>query len=236
MADSHKRPKEFHIGDFVMIKLRPERFSPGTMKKLHARGAGPFKILRRVGQNAYVLELPPDFGISPTFNVSDIKEFKEPVLIPSEPFEPYPIFESETQNECPPATQPERRDRVERILDDQTITTRNKGYQRYLVRWQGRPESDDSWITHEDLQQINPDLLEKYHGQTSSYSTGSSSSSQGRIGADTRALRRLHSIWLRNGRNTDSKSKPKHQGSIWITEQEGWFNNGDIISTDPEVA
>ncbi|WP_374695326.1 hypothetical protein ACEW7V_02420 [Areca yellow leaf disease phytoplasma] len=35
-----------------------------------------------------------------------------------------------------------------------------RGYQRFLVRWQGRPESDDSWISREDLQRLNPDLLE----------------------------------------------------------------------------
>ena len=53
MADSHKRIKEFNEGDSVMIKLRPERFPPGTMKKLHARGARPFKIIKKIGSNAY---------------------------------------------------------------------------------------------------------------------------------------------------------------------------------------
>ena len=88
------------------------------MKKLHARGARPFKVLKRVGPNAYVLEVPPDYGISSTFNISDLKEYKEPALIPSEPFGPYPAIESETLPECPPAISPDQRDRVECILDD----------------------------------------------------------------------------------------------------------------------
>ena len=54
-ADSHKRTKEFNEGDLVMIKLRPERFPPGTMKKLHACGARPFKVIKKIGPNAYVL-------------------------------------------------------------------------------------------------------------------------------------------------------------------------------------
>ena len=137
MANSHKRMKEFIVGDSVMVKLKPERFSLRTMKKLHVRGAGPFKVLKRAGPNAYVLELPPEYDISSTFNISDMKEYKEPALIPSEPFEPCPIFESATLPECPPAKPLDRKDRVEQILDDQAITTRNKGYQRYLVRWQG---------------------------------------------------------------------------------------------------
>ena len=58
LANSRKRAKEFTEGDFVMIRLRPERFPPGTLRKLHARGAGPFKVIKKVGSNAYVLELP----------------------------------------------------------------------------------------------------------------------------------------------------------------------------------
>ena len=155
------------------------------MKKLHGRGAGPFKIIRKLGSNAYLLELPQDYGISPTFNISDLTEYKEPALIPSEPFGPYLSSESEYLPECPPNI-PERKERIERILDDQITTTRNRSYQRYLVRWQGRPESEDSCITREDLQQIDHDLLESYHEQMDPYSTGSSSAQAGRIGVDTR--------------------------------------------------
>ena len=58
LVDSHKRAKEFCEGDYVMIRLNPEQFPPGTIKKLYARGAGPLKILKKIGPNAYVLELP----------------------------------------------------------------------------------------------------------------------------------------------------------------------------------
>jgi hypothetical protein len=39
--------------------------------------AGPFKILEKINDNAYKLELPPppEFGISPTFNISDLKPY-----------------------------------------------------------------------------------------------------------------------------------------------------------------
>ena len=196
MTNSHKRLKEFNEGDSVMIKFKPERFPPGTMKKLHARGAGPFKIIKKIGPNAYVLELPPSYGISSTFNVSDLKEYKEPALIPSELFGPNVSFESETPNECPPPSVPERKERIERILDDQIITTRNKGYQRYLVRWQGCPESEDSWISREDLQQIDPDALETY--QANPHSIGSSSSHPRRIGVGTRIRKRLQPIQVKS--------------------------------------
>ena len=198
LADSHKRAKEFCEGDYVMIRLNPERFPPRTIKKLHAREAGPFKIIKKIGPNAYVLELPPDMGISTTFNISDLVEYKEPVLIPSEPFEQETIIESEPIPECPPPIIPERREKVERILDDKTITTRNKNYQRYLVKWQSRPESNNSWITREDLQRLNPNLLEYYQSQVDPYSTGLSSPHPRRIDGGTKVQKSLHlnSVWI----------------------------------------
>ena len=188
-----------------MVRLWQERFPPGTLKKLHARSAGPFKVIKKIGYNVYVLDLPSDLGISSTFNVSDLVEYKEPIMIPSEPFEPEPIIESESIPECPPTILPKWRDKIERIRDDQAITTRNKGYQRYLVRWQGRPESEDSWITREDLQRINLDLLEYYQSKADPYSTESSSFHLGGIGAGTKVKRRLqsnlintNSLWIAN--------------------------------------
>ena len=168
-----------------MVRLKPERFPSGTIKKLHSRSIGPFKIIEKVGPNAYVLELPPDLGISSTFNISDLVEYREPAIIPSEAFGPDPLIERELTQQCP-LNWPECREKIERILDDQAISTRHKGYQRYLVRWQGRPESEDSWITREDLQCMDLDILGKYQGQTDPYSTGSSSFHPRRIDGDIR--------------------------------------------------
>jgi len=106
MADSRKRLKEFDEGDFIMIRLRPEWFPPGTIKKLHAHSSGPYKVIKKIKPNAYVLELLPELSISSTFNVSDLVEYKEPTLIPSEPFGPDPILESEPTHECPPTKIP----------------------------------------------------------------------------------------------------------------------------------
>ena len=145
-----------------MIRIRPERFPSGTVKKLHARGAGPFKILKKLGPNAYIIDLPSDYGFSSTFNVSDLIKYKEPITIPSDPFEPNPIVESEPPLECPQPKISRRHDRIERILDEQAISTRSHGYQRYLVRLQGHPESEDTWVTREELQRIDPDIIEHY--------------------------------------------------------------------------
>jgi hypothetical protein len=40
-----------------------------------SRVAGPFKILAKFNDNAYKLELPPEFGVSPSFNISDLRPY-----------------------------------------------------------------------------------------------------------------------------------------------------------------
>jgi hypothetical protein len=35
----------------------------------------PFKILEKINDNAYKLELPLEFGVSPTFNISDLRPY-----------------------------------------------------------------------------------------------------------------------------------------------------------------
>ncbi|WVZ52364.1 hypothetical protein U9M48_003433 [Paspalum notatum var. saurae] len=39
------------------------------------RADGPFKIIEKINDNAYKLELPPEFGVSPTFNIAYLKPY-----------------------------------------------------------------------------------------------------------------------------------------------------------------
>ena len=63
-----------------MVRLRPERYAPGTATKLHARSAGPFHVLSQIGENAYVVDIPHSWGISSTFNVADLASHQAPPL------------------------------------------------------------------------------------------------------------------------------------------------------------
>jgi hypothetical protein len=40
-----------------------------------SRAAGPSKILAKINDNAYKLELPPEFRVSPNFNISDLQPY-----------------------------------------------------------------------------------------------------------------------------------------------------------------
>ena len=39
---------------------------------MNSRGDGPFQVLERINDNAYKIDLPGEYNVSPTFNVSDL--------------------------------------------------------------------------------------------------------------------------------------------------------------------
>jgi hypothetical protein len=58
-----------------MAHLRKEIFPRGTYSKLNYKKIGPCRILRKISDNAYKLELLEDFDISPIFNVLTCTSF-----------------------------------------------------------------------------------------------------------------------------------------------------------------
>ncbi|XP_042509146.1 serine--tRNA ligase-like [Macadamia integrifolia] len=63
-ANHHRRYVEFKPGDIVMVRIPPERFPPGIVHKLHPQNMGPYKVLKRIVPNAYMLEFPPALKIN----------------------------------------------------------------------------------------------------------------------------------------------------------------------------
>ncbi|WVZ97667.1 hypothetical protein U9M48_043181 [Paspalum notatum var. saurae] len=65
----------FKPGDMVWLHLRKDRFPTLRRSKLMPRAAGPFKVLTKINDNAYILDLPAEFGVSTSFNVADLKPY-----------------------------------------------------------------------------------------------------------------------------------------------------------------
>ncbi|WVZ63685.1 LOW QUALITY PROTEIN: hypothetical protein U9M48_013298 [Paspalum notatum var. saurae] len=74
---SNKGRKKINLkpGDLVCLHLRKDRFLDLRKSKLMPRADGPFKIIEKINDNAYKLELPPEFGVSHIFNIADLKPY-----------------------------------------------------------------------------------------------------------------------------------------------------------------
>nr|GEY07944.1 putative reverse transcriptase domain-containing protein [Tanacetum cinerariifolium] len=85
-ADVRRKPLEFQFGDRVMLKVSPWKGVVHFRKrrKLNPRYIGPFKVLAKVRNVAYRLELPQQLSrVYSTFHVSNLKKclFDEPLAI-----------------------------------------------------------------------------------------------------------------------------------------------------------
>ena len=70
--NKHRKKVLFEPGDLVWIHLRKERVPDQRKSKLMPRGDGPFRVLAKINDNAYKIDLPPSYGVSNTFNVADL--------------------------------------------------------------------------------------------------------------------------------------------------------------------
>jgi hypothetical protein len=73
------------------------------------RGDGPFNVLSGINGNAYKIELPGDYGVSPTFNVTDLSPF---------------LGDEETESRVTPL---QEREEDAEICTKHTTSTKNQG-------------------------------------------------------------------------------------------------------------
>nr|GFB47757.1 putative reverse transcriptase domain-containing protein [Tanacetum cinerariifolium] len=86
-ADLKRKPMEFQVGDKVMLKVSPWKGIVRFDKrgKLNPRYVGPFKVLERIKDVAYKLDLLEELSrVHSTFHVSNLKKCHadEPLAVP----------------------------------------------------------------------------------------------------------------------------------------------------------
>ena len=86
-ANKGRRQVVFEPGDWVWLHMRKERFSVQRRSKLLPRGDGPFQVLERINDNAYKLDLPGEYQVSATFNVTDLSPFDAGDDLRTNPFQ-----------------------------------------------------------------------------------------------------------------------------------------------------
>ena len=156
-ANQKRRELEFEEGDSVMLNTQNLRKAMPGKSKLQPRFVGPFKVVKRIGEVAYKLQLPAGYRIHPVFHVSLLKAYREGK---DRPLPPEPTQPIATNGRGPLFTLGgEDWFEVQDIVGHQEAHVKykrgRKSFTRkqreYLVRWAGYGPDEDKWRPARDL-------------------------------------------------------------------------------------
>jgi ribosomal protein L21E len=134
-ADKNRSKRSFEVGDMVYMKLQPyvqSSVATRSNKKLSFRYYGPFRVLQRIGQVAYKLNLPATSRIHPVIHVSQLKKH-----VPNEV--------DVTHDLTSVCTNPEQILKPEKILNTRLIQRGASTVDQILVQWTTLPASMATW-------------------------------------------------------------------------------------------
>ena len=140
MRNNLRRDLVFEVGDMVFLRISPWKGVLRFVKrgKLSSRYIGPYRIVGRIGEVAYQLELPLD-RIHDVFHVSMLRKY---ILDPSHVLteQPVEIQENLTYEEEPML-----------ILDRREQVLRNKTIPLVEVLWRSHTVEEATWEREEQM-------------------------------------------------------------------------------------
>ncbi|XP_076917864.1 uncharacterized protein LOC143578083 [Bidens hawaiensis] len=144
-ANKKRLEKEFNVGDMVYLKLqqyRQKSVHDRKSNKLSKQFFGPYKVLERIGQVAYKLEMPSTSKIHPVFHISLLKQSHGNLTTSKDTLEE---FLAEDNFEKYP----------EAVLDHRV---NNHNTQQVLIKWTQQPLEEATWEDLQDMKEPFPHL------------------------------------------------------------------------------
>jgi hypothetical protein len=130
--DAKHERVEFQPGDMVWLNASNISTSRPS-KKLDWKRLGPYKVIKRIGLQAYQLALPPTMRhLHNVFHVSLLDPVRPTSLEPRRPPAPPALYVKDDQEYF----------EIEDILDSHRDESRRL---KYLIKWKGFPDSENSW-------------------------------------------------------------------------------------------
>jgi hypothetical protein len=85
-ADQQRTERQFNVGDMVYLKVQPYRETALGLRntlKLSSKYYGPFRVLQKVGQVSYKLQLLEGTLLHDVFHVNQLKRHLGPDAVPN---------------------------------------------------------------------------------------------------------------------------------------------------------
>jgi len=130
--------------------LHPDTLAQQPSRKLCARRIGPYKILERIGEVSYKVDLPSNIRVHPVFHISQLDNFHENPF-PGHTVPPPPPIRINDHEEF----------EIEEILDHKSRKYNKMVKCFYLIKWKGYPTHDATWEKEEVLNHAQ-DILQDY--------------------------------------------------------------------------
>ena len=145
-SDLHRTKRVFRVGDWVYLRL--QSIATKGFNKLSPKFFGPYKVLERIGEVAYRLDLPPESTIHLMFHVSCLKAKlgNHNVSISM-----LPSVNSQGILTTKPVA----------ILQSRSHQLRRRTITQLLIQWQGGSVEDATWEDLFCLQQQFPHFMGK---------------------------------------------------------------------------
>jgi transposase InsO family protein len=135
--DKKHAPIQLNRGDLVALATKNLKLKKDEKRKLTLRFVGPFRVLDKVGSQAYRLALPEKYSrLHNVFHVTRLEPWKtrEGSLIDGETLA-MPDLEDDNEWE------------IESVKNKKTIA----GELHYLVKWRGWPTEYNQWVADDDM-------------------------------------------------------------------------------------
>ncbi len=183
-ANRHRRELLFEVGESVLISTHNMRLKRGLTPKLSNRYIGPFKIISKISDNAYKIELPANYKMHPVINVSSLKKYYQPVNHTNSV-----DIHGDSVGTSSDSVPIEIVDISDEQLEIYKIIGKRLGKREqmeYLVWWKDCDESESTWQSYDDVK----DSVALREFEAISY-----------IPVDSIALQRQHYIYRKWSKN-----------------------------------
>jgi len=143
LYDKGHKERKFQKGDLVYVRLHPYRQQTIARRlniKLAAKFYGPYKVLERIGEVAYRLELPQGSKVHPVYHVSSLKK-------------------QWGSNSASSTILLEAPQDIPELVPQAVLDVKGKNQKReVLVHWRGHNPADATWENVNNIQHQFPEF------------------------------------------------------------------------------